>query len=395
VKKLVSLTLAVVVLFALLTGCGDKNAAPSPSLSPSPRATATTRPSATPKLVPTPTPEPVEEVKELSTEVNQLYLNKNFMLEMLINDDCEISEQGGGLVINATPGNSAIGLAFFPGMQNLESSGQLIYENFKTNNPDCEVTEIGDALLFGARGKRFSFNNATTAGVVVTTVVNQSMYAVQVVFGEGTNDAEAELLLNVFQSINILQPVQVNQETQEATYEPKYKDVAPAPKYQQAYEPVEEWYYPPYYYYSWWEDESYYSDYPEYFFEPDWDYYNEDDYWSWGWDEYDDWGFYDDYGDYYDYSYYDYFDDYYDEDYYNYYGAWYDDEYYEPNDYDFYDDYYGSDPGDGDDYYSDPGDYGYDDEYYEPNDYDFDDDYYEPNDYDFYDDYYESNDYDF
>jgi hypothetical protein len=363
--KLAALILAAVMLPGALAGCGDKNAAPSPS------ATAIARPSATPKLAaaptptPTPAPEPVAEATELSTEINQLYLNKNFMVEMLINDDCDISEQGGGLVISTIPGNSAIGLSFFPGMQNLESSGQLVYDNFKSSNPGVDVTESSDGFLFGARAKTFSFDAASIAGVVATAIVNQSMYSVQVVFGEETSDSEIALILNVFESINILQPVQVNKETQTATYEPKYKDVAPAPKYQQSYEPVEEWYYPPYYYYSWWEDEDYYSDYPEYYFEPDWDYYNEDDYWSWGWDEYDDWGFYDDYGDYYDYDYYGYYDDYYDDDYYDYYNG-YDDDYYEPNDYNFYDDY------------------DYDDDYYEPNDYNFGD-YGDGDDYDYYD----------
>lgn len=305
-----------------------------------------------------------EKAETLSTEVDELYQSQQLMLELLVNKDCIIDDSGDVLIISTPDELAYVSVAFAPGIQNLGATASLI-PTVLQDSYGAAPTEVMDGYLFGARAKHCNYTignkgESQIQGIFAASVINQSLYMMDVAFAEGCTDEDAELILNVFTSMNVLTPVSVNADAKTAAYQSKYPDVQPAEAAKKSYRPVTEWAYLPYYYYDW--DTDYdWTAYDSYFYEPDWDYYSDADWWSWGWDEENDWSFYDEYYAYYDESYYDDYSAYYDEGYYSYY-----DDYYE-GDYSGYDSYYDdydvySDPGDGDDAWSDPGDT-YDDGY--------------------------------
>jgi len=300
--------------------------------------------------------EPEAVALDVSSELDQLYVNEEFMLEMLINDDCIVTQDGSLLGIESAAGNALMTISLFPGIQNLSAAGEVARYLVANSFEDVTISELSDGNLFGARAKTLTYDAGTgedsMSGVEGAAVVNQSLYVLNVIFMEAVTDNEGDLMLNLMDSINIVRPAQVDSEAKTAVYETHYPEAQPAP---QSRNTVTEWEYLPYYYYSWWDSADGYGDYPEWYFEPDWDYYSDPgDYWDWGWDDDSDWWFYDEYGDYYDYDYYQDYDDYWGS-----YDPWSD-----PGDYydsDYYDsDSYGSyyDSSDGYDY--DSGSYDYD-----------------------------------
>lgn len=361
-----------------------------------------------------------------STQVSELYQSQSLMMEMLVNDSCVIEDTGDTIVISTPDGLASVSVSFMPGIQNLGMAAELIPQVLIASG--VYPGEVKEGILFGARANHCTFfapeeeasaeviDTAATQetgevqgaetggyGIFATSIINSSLYMVSVGFEAGCTDEDAELILNVFSSMNVLKPVTVDVSTKEATYQTKYPEAKPAKATKKTYQPVTEWIYPPYYYYGWYSDFDY-SVYPSMFYEPDWDYYLDGAWWSWDWDDSGYWGFYDEYSDWYAESYYNGYDYYYDYDPYSdpgdYYDYYYDyDPYSDPGDYyddydpysdpgDYYDDYdpY-SDPGDyydDYDYYSDPGDY-YDDYDYSYDDYSYDS--YDDYSYDSYDDY--------
>ena len=302
----------------------------------------------------------------VSTEVSELYQSQSLMMEMLVNEDCVIEDNGDTIMVRTPDGLTQVGISFIPGIQNLEATAALIPIVLESFNAVPE--EIEDGVIFGERAKHCTYSlpdgeGGSTEGFFATVIVNSSLYLLDVEFAMGCTDEDVALITNVFHSVNILKPTSVNQETKTATYETKYPEAKPAKSAKKTYKPVVEWVYLPYHYYAWDSDFDY-SDYDSIFYEPDWNYYSDGNWWSWSWDEDESWGFYDAYGDWYSEDYYSYYDDYYD-----------------------YDPY--SDPGDYyyEEEYSDPGDYYYEEEYSDPGDYYYEEEYSDPGDY--YDDYYD------
>jgi hypothetical protein len=279
---------------------------------------------------------------EINPIVDQVYTNENFMIEMLVNDSCVIQENGANLVVTTVPNHIALIVSIIPGIQNLAAAAELAKSTVMSSIPDVAIGEAEDANFFGARSKMYGYQASDgTAGYEIASIINQTCYFINIMIdgaaveaGEMTED-EFNLIMNVLTSVNILRPTQVEPEAQTAVYETHYPQVPPAPQTQKTTKPVSEWSSLPYAYYSWWGDPGdYYSSFPYWYYEPDWDYYSDPgDYWDWGWDDDSDWWFYDEYGDYYGYDYYQDYDDYWDD-----YDPW-------------------SDPGDGYDEWSDSGDY--------------------------------------
>ncbi|WP_099467960.1 hypothetical protein [Konateibacter massiliensis] len=370
-KKLI-LMIAVMGVFFLTGGC--KESAQTTAVKESTAQVISEQPQ---------TQEVQPEAVQVSTEVSELYQSQTLMLEMLVNETCVIEDTGDMLTIATPDGMAYISVGFVPGIQNLGATASLLPALLQESY-NATVGEVSDGSLFGARAKRCNYSVAQedgsqVEGVFAAAVVNQSLYMMDAAFLTGCTDEDAELIINIFSSMNVLMPTSVNTETKTATYESKYPNAAPSKAAQTTYVPVTEWVYLPYYYYGW--DLDYdYTIYDASFYEPDWNYYSDGNWWSWAWDDNGDWGFYDEYGDWYSEDYYSYYADYYDGydpysdpgDYYDYY---YDDYDYYSDPGDTYDDYdYYSDPGDtydDYDYYSDPGDtYDYDDSYI---DYDYGD----------------------
>jgi hypothetical protein len=290
-----------------------------------------------------------------STVVDQYYANENFMIEMLVNKDCDIEENGYNLMITTADGHAAVIVSLIPGIQNLLAAGEMAIETVMNGIPGAKLSAVSDGNLFGARAKLSNYEVAdengtiTLMGIEAAAIVNQSCYFLNVMMEPGMYEAEGDLIINVFSSMNVLRPAEVDQTAKEAVYTSHYqqqldaKAVAPSAKSQS--KPVSTWSALPYYYYSWLGDPGDYGYYPSWYYEPDWDYYSDPgDYWDWGWDDSRDWWFYDEYSEYYDYEYYQGYDDY-----------WYDyDPYSDPGDYysDGYGDYIEDGYGDyfGDDY---------------------------------------------
>ncbi|TCL57475.1 hypothetical protein EDD76_1089 [Kineothrix alysoides] len=309
--------------------------------------------------------------ESISTEVTELYQSQNLMLEMLVNEDCVIEDTGDSITVSSPNGMAYVGVSFVPGIQNLGETATLIPQILEANNAVPE--EVKDGVLFGARAKHCLYSmvdeeRSEIQGLFATAIVNSSLYMMDAAFAPECTDNDISLITNVFSSINVLAPKSVDTGKKTAVYETKYPNAAPAKAAQKTYVPVAEWVYPPYYYYSWYSDFDY-TMYDSIFYEPDWDYYLDDGWWSWDWDDAGDWSFYDEYGDWYAEDYYDNYDYYYDYDPYS-----------DPGD---YYDYYDYDP------YSDPGDYSDDVDYYDG--YDYNDDY--SDDVDYYDGYDYSDDY--
>lgn len=291
----------------------------------------------------------------VSAEVSELYQSQSLMMEMLVNEDCVIEDKGDTIMVRTPDGLAQVGISFIPGIQNLEATAALIPAVLE--NVNAVPAEIKDGVIFGERAKHCTYSlpdgeGGSTEGFFATAIVNSSLYMLDVEFAMGCTDEDGALITNVFNSMNVLKPANVNQETKTATYETKYPEAKPAKSAEKTYKPVVEWVYLPYYYYAWDSDFDY-SDYDSMFYEPDWNYYSDGNWWSWSWDEEISWGFYDAYGDWYSEDYYSYYDDYYDYDPYSDPGDYYE-EYSDPGDY-YYEEY--SDPGDYYEDYSDSGDY--------------------------------------
>lgn len=305
-KRIRQILLLTAGMFLFLTGCEKKETAIE-------EATATT---------------------VVSSKVNELYQSQTLMMEMLVNEDCVIDETGDMLIIGTPDGLAQVSVTFIPGVQNLGATAELIPTILESNNAIFQ--EVNDGVIFGERAKHCTYSipdggGGSIEGFLATAIVNSSLYMLDVEFAMGCTDEDADLVTNVFTTMNVLTPVSVDRETKTATYETKYPDTKPAKAAEKTYKPVVEWVYLPYYYYAWDYDFDY-SAYDSIFYEPDWNYYSDGTWWSWSWDENGNWGFYDEYGDWYAEDYYGYYDDYYN-----------------------YDPY--SDPGDYYDYQSDPGDY--------------------------------------
>ena len=320
---------------------------------------------------------PIENV-DVSPDLNEIYTNENYMLEMLINKDCLVVEDDGILtiydLINGDIGNIRIQLTFIPGVQNLSAVTDLLVDTTSQTYENSIVDEVTEGSILGAKANIFSYavpigDDDAMGGISGVSIINQSAYFLEAMFTSDASDTEHNLLLNLIRSMNILQPVMVDEATKTATYESKYTTEKAASGTQT--QTVSSWNHLPYYYYAWYGDLDRGDLFDELYYQPDYDYYSSYDYyWDWGWDDSDYWYFYDDYYDYYDYDAYSYYDDY---DYYDY--DW--SEYYNE--------------------YSDPGDYYYEDDY-DYDDYDYYD-YYDYDDYDYYDyddyDYYDYDDYDY
>lgn len=333
--RLLALAMALCMATALF-GCGKKEAnAREEAAAPVPAKN---------------TPEPAH----VSTVVNEVYTNSKFMLEMLVNGDCEVTEDGANVAVMSAPGNAALILSLFPGIQNLTAGCNLALMALTNTFPNVQVSEFSQGVLFGALSKSCTYTaeqeQGTVAGLQAAAIINQSCYVLTLMLDPNITNEEGLLITNVFNSLNVLRPAQVSRSSQTAVYTSKYPEARPSPKSKS--KTVKEWVYLPYYYYSWWDDGSNYGEFPYWYFEPDWDYYSDPDaYWDWGWDEYNDWGFYDEYSDYYDYDYYQEYNDYWETyDAYEYEYA--DDGYFDADDY-----FDAGDQGDPGDYYSDDYDY--------------------------------------
>jgi len=258
---------------------------------------------------------------ELTADLDQYYANENFMLEMLVNDFCVINEDGKNLTISTADGNAAIVVSIIPGIQNLSATGELVSAVVQNAFAGAEVSDIKDANLFGARAKSCDYQVAdengevSLMGIEAAGIVNQTCYFLNVLMQPGMSQAEGDLIVNVFSSMNVLRPTQVDQTAKEAVYASQYQSQldskAVKTSTKSKAKPVNNWSSLPYAFYSWYGDPGDYGGYPAWYFEPDWDYYSDPgDYWDWGWDDGSDWWFYNEYGDYYDYDYYSNYDDY-------------------------------------------------------------------------------------
>ena len=326
-RRLFCLILILALLLSTITGCGVKSTQKdaSAAASPSPAAESPANVSAAP----------------LAMAITELYQSQPLMLEMLVSESCMIAEENDILVVTTPQGRAVVAVSFIPGIQNLGATAELIPAILQETY-GAQVSAVTDGNLFGARAERCTYSytakdGTQTQGLFAASVVNQSLYMLDASFKTGCTDEEAALIINVFSSMNVLQPKAVDTSSKTAEYESRYPNVKPANAAQKTYIPVSDWYYLPYYYYAWNSDTDW-TVYDPYFYEPDWDYYDDGTWWSWGRDDSSDWGFYDEYSDWYDEAYYDAYYDYHSD-----YDPW-------------------SDPGDNNDEWSDPGDYGY---YYE------------------------------
>ena len=319
-KKKILLSVAAVSICLLFAGCGSNAEAVDTDTTVVEETTDTQEATETEETMAT------ETSASISTEVGELYQSQNLMLEMLVNENCVIEDTGDTITVMAPDGFACVNISFVPGIQNLGKTATMIPEVLKENG--AVPGEVEEGVLFGARANHCSYtfsgeNGSESYGIFAASIINSSLYMANVVFAPGCNDADAELIINVFSSINVLSPVSVDTETKTATYETKYPTVTPAKAVQKTYVPVVEWVYPPYYYYDWYSDFDY-SIYDASYYEPDWDYYLDGAWWSWDWDEDGHWGFYDEYGYWYEEDYYDYYDYYYDYDPYSDPGDYYD-----------------------------------------------------------------------
>lgn len=371
-KQFASTLCIVCLCILMLASCGSENELPAESTSNLADTEASSEETGK---------DEASTAESVSTVLDQYYANDKFMIEMLVNDDIIITENEGNLIFTTTEDHAGMVISMIPGVQNLAAAGDLCTSAVLSAFPEAQIGQLEDAYLFNARAKMLEYvvthEEGPFMGIEATAIVNQSCYFMNTMFYEGISEAEGKLIVDMFSTINVLQPTNVDSMTQKAEYTSLYADQLKSqqvkPAKQTKVQSVEEWYYLPYYYYSWYGDPGDYFD--PWYYEPDWDYYSDSgDYWSWGWDDSDTWGFYDSYGEFYDWDTYQDYQDYYDD--WDGGGGYGDDyaEYYdwalEPNDYDwsdsgdYYDDGYDvySDPGDGYDEWSDPGD-SYD-EYY-------------------------------
>ncbi len=347
-QKILAFGLSAALCITLLCGCGQTGAASSASGKASSSPTA-------------------QVSAKVGSSVTELYQSQPLMMEMLVNEDCVISEKNDVLTISTKDAFAFIQVSFVPGIQNLTSTAALIPEILKSTY-GAAAEKVTEGNLFGARANRCNYSytdqsGKQAAGIFAASIVNQSLYLMNASFMEGCTDADAKLIADVLSTMNVLQPQTVDTTAKKATYQSRYPDAKPAKAAQTNYVPVTEWVYLPYYYYAWSADDDW-DVYDSSYYEPDWDYYSDGDWWSWAWDSYDDWGFYDEYGDWYAEDFYDSYDDYYAD-----YDPWSDpgdgnDEWSDPGDSEWLDpgdeelaDYDAqSDPGDGNDQWSDPGD---------------------------------------
>jgi hypothetical protein len=317
-KKYLALFLAALFVASAFTGCGDKA---SPQLEESSQPSILS-PSEPPSDAPQSAQEPPAATDTVTT-VDQYYANENFMVEMLINDSCVVEENGSNLMISTSEGHAAVILSLIPGIQNLSAAAEMASQTVQNAISGAALGEATDGNLFGARAKLVSYEvadeggNVTLMGLEAAAIVNQSCYLLNMMMDSETTGAEADLIVNVFDSMNILRPAGVDQDTKQATYTSHYQDLLDAttvtPSIRSDSQPVDSWSSLPYDYYSWLGDAGDYGDYPDWYYEPDWDYYaDEEYYWDWGWDDSDNWTFYDEYSDYYSYDYYQEYDDYWD-----------------------------------------------------------------------------------
>lgn len=387
IMKRLGTTLCIVCLcITMFASCSTKNEIPADVTSNSEDTASSSAETANSKAL---IEDDASSAKSVSTVLDQYYANDKFMIEMLVNEDVIITENDGNLVFTTKEDHAGIVISMIPGVQNLTAAGELCKSAVLNAFPGAQTGEVEDAYLFAARAKLLEYavpdEDNPFMGIEATAIVNQSCYFMNSMFYEGISEAEGKLIVDMFSTINVLRPTNVDSGTQKAEYRSAYaeqlKTQQVKPAKQTKVQSVEEWIYLPYYYYSWYSDPG--DSFDAWYYEPDWDYYSDSgDYWSWGWDDNEDWGFYDEYGDYYAWDTYQEYQDYYDD--WDGGGGYGDDyaEYYdwalESNDYEW------SDPGDGNDEWSDPGDYyddgydeGYDEgawsdeEYYESNDYDW------------------------
>ncbi len=342
-RRLICLVLLLTLLLSVFTGCSEKNTKKDTA------AAAPPKPATSPAKV---------FAAPLSLEVTELYQSQPLMMELLVNESCMISEENDILAVSTPQGRAVVAVSFIPGIQNLGATAELIPALLQETY-GAQTSAVTDANLFGARAKRCTYRytakeGAETQGLFAAAVVNQSLYLMDVSFKTGCTDEEAALIINVFSSMNVLQPKAVDTTSKAAVYESRYPEAKPAKAAQKTYTPVTEWDYLPYYYYAWNSDFDW-TVYDSLFYEPDWDYYDDGSWWSWGWDETSDWGFYDEYADWYEQDYYDAYYDYHSD-----YDPW-------------------SDPGDNNDEWSDPGDY-YEEDWSDPGDY-YEEDWSDPGDY--------------
>ncbi len=316
-KKLrwIALLVFVCLFTTMFTACGKDSVSVS---APPPAAEEPAVPVEEKETIPAPTPAASAPAEEVSPVVDQYYLNDKFMIEMLVNDDCVIEEDGVNLMISTKGQKAGIILSLIPGVQNLAAAGELSLAMVKSGFPDAEVSEVKDANLFGAMAKNctYSYQNeeGTHYGIEAAAIVNQSCYFMNVLLLDGLTDAEGQLVTNVFSSMNVLRPANVDAAAHTATYASNYQQQLDAKTVQPAKStvaaPVAQWNSLPYEYYYNWDAEGTsaegafgYGSYPSWYYEADWDYYSDPgDYWDWGWDSENDWAFYDEYSDYYEYD---------------------------------------------------------------------------------------------
>ncbi|MDD3415892.1 MAG: hypothetical protein PHY47_18115 [Lachnospiraceae bacterium] len=354
-KKAGATLLCMCLCIATCTSCGTKNKIPADADALS--------------TLEDPAPSTTESV---STVLDKYYANDKFMIEMLVNEDVIIKENDGNITFTTAEDHAGIVISMIPGVQNLTAAGELCNSTVLNAFPGAQTGEMEDAYLFGARAKFLEYSvsqeDCSFMGIEATAIINQSCYFMNTVFYEGISKDEGKLIVDMFKTMNVLQPTNVDSGAQKAEYTSIYAEQLKTqqikPSKQTKVQSAEQLEYLPYYYYSWYGDPG--DSFDAWYYEPDWDYYKDSsDYWSWGWDNSENWSFYDEYDDFYAWDTYQEYQDYYGDDYAEYY-----DWSYESNDYefsdsgDYYDDGYDtySDPGDGDDEWSDPGDY-YDDGY--------------------------------
>ena len=346
IRKLTAFLLALSFI-AAMTGCGSE---PANNTSESTSTSVVS------------TPEPVQEQtaedsENLPVSLDQYYVNENFMIEMLVNENCVIQEDGQTLAITTSDCHAALVLSIIPGIQNLSAAGELSLSTVQKIFPGATISGMTDGNLFGVRSKIHNYEtaddngNVTLIGLEAAAIVNQSCYFLNVMMETEMTPTEGELIVGVFTSMNVLSPQQVDQNLAEAAYTSHYQEQLDTkvvkPAKQSTQKPVKQWRSLPYDFYSWYGDPGDYGVYPDWYFEPDWNYYSDPgDYWDWGWDDENDWWFYDEYDYYYDYDSYSEYDDYWEG-----YDPWSDPgDYYDDSYDDSYDDYY-------DDYYDDGYDY--------------------------------------
>jgi len=245
---------------------------------------------------------------------NIKFVSKNYMLTTLTSKDCTISEDESGL--NFYTDNSVINISITPGIQNLSSAATYMQASVPTYFPEGQASDISDGYLFGYRAKMIGFSctmdDTPCEGLLVLSIINQSLYMMSILVNDQTTPEEFELMQATISNMVVLSPSAVDSTTHQASYYDPYADYTDYYAYEDYYD-ISSWYYLPYAYYAWCQlDYSAWSDMT--LFEPDWDYYSDESlYWTWGWDETDDWVFYDEYYDYYEETYYEEQTDYYED----------------------------------------------------------------------------------